>query len=376
MPLPPVLYHGASPAKKPAKSKPSPQPPKRKDDTTVLTYELVGEDMSFVVRASDTLWHLCDLVNNEWMSTFRGEDYGVDEHLWEFNDSATRKRYGSQGDDRMFSELLAGGHTVGSKLNLMYDYGSTTEAVLELVSVKKATPDEAIKCPSRLVTARTPANFAGLHAPPDGTPTVDEMYPGLSRALFGTGTGRSHQPGRVGLFPPGRKKHHAVVSTPGHNLVVWIPEPMESVEELMEGLEQGVKARPADKFSWEGRVVVPAKTLGGAAEERLAKIQERGAPLYEVEYDGSQDGYFALAFPKVHKAYTSKKGSERGWINYKTGLLQACRGSSVTPKPRNAPDVIVALDHYTPAAESVLGSIQKPVTSLHELFCYAEALFP
>jgi hypothetical protein len=170
-----------------------------------------------------------------------------------------------------------------------------------------------------------------------GRPPWTNFFLNFSNSVFHGGRGQSEN---FHIFQPGRKKHEALVSAQdgaGCLVLVWIPEQMGSVEELLFALDEGFAKACTGFYNWEDRIMFSRRPLQGSAAKRFAKLDRSGdgSVLYTKWSCTNQKdliSYFPKAFPKCNAACMSRKASDRGWISYTNGVLQLCRGTSETPK--------------------------------------------
>lgn len=174
-----------------------------------------------------------------------------------------------------------------------------------------------------------------------GRPPWTNFFLNFSNSVFHGGRGQSEN---FHIFQPGRKKHEALVSAQdgaGCLVLVWIPEQMGSVEELLFALDEGFAKACTGFYNWEDRIMFSRRPLQGSAAKRFAKLDRSGdgSVLYTKWSCTNQKDLisyfpkaFPKAFPKCNAACMSRKASDRGWISYTNGVLQLCRGTSETPK--------------------------------------------
>ena len=353
--------------------------------SSVLVFKLPERpDLVYHLKPEDTLTELCRLLCTDLVRN--SGPHAVYEHLWTFEGVSTlgarrtHKVYnfnniGCERDVATLSKVVNDGHGVGSELIFTYDFGDpTTERLVLDAVVEDAALAEL--CPRRLPTPR-PAGFQ-LHAAPEGTPTVDSLFPHLAKM----------EPESFCLFQPSRKQHHALVrvdSGYGCAILNWVPCRMRSVEEIfagidqacavpLQGMEEGEGSYPF--YNWEDRVVFTAGPFDQHADKVLSKVSDESIVVHvsQRSVDKVPSGYFAKAFPKCNSAYMAKKPCDRGWIVFKDGVLKVCRGASRTV-PSNSPGAFKAELQYDPLPESVENKISHEFTTYHNLLCAAEGLW-
>lgn len=387
---------------------------KKWDSNTVLLYQLVNDpEVILQIRPSHSLHHLCKLIGDEWMHTFRRNDCAVEAHLWQFRDSLTGEIYERTPWDSSscFRPLqsIASTATIGSQLQLTYDYDAPTTATLQLMRIVHDHPSLAAGCPGRYQDPSSLQLDHHLwHRAPRTLPTLDEKYPTFSKRVFGDKE-CPWQPVNVYLFQPGLQNHHAHISTGGH--IVWIPERMDTVEHLFSAIEQAfampsssMRSTPdstSSSSSWEDPRILYPRFFSSKAAIRFRRLRSQGARVgFAAPPEFHDHGYFAQAFPQCHRAYRSSKAKDRGWIHYTNGVLKVCRGRSrrvaastikkqkhrgagsttspmtSTPPSMFYPESFRAGHCFDPLDDScVVGKVQHTFTSLQELLCAAESLW-
>ena len=200
--------------------------------SSVLEFKVPDRpDLVFHLKPEHTIGGLCSLLCSDLLRGY--SQYAVFEHLWNFEGVSTHKVYKSnvmhgQMDFASLSQVIEDGHGVGSELLFTHDFGnsSTHRIVLDAVIEDAALAE---LCPRRL-PAPPPAGLRPL-AVPEGTPTVDSLFPHLSKM----------EPETFCLFQPGRKPHNALVRVDcgyGCHILNWVPCRMRSVEEIFAGIDE------------------------------------------------------------------------------------------------------------------------------------------
>lgn len=306
--------------------------------------------MEFALRPSDTLHDLCRLVNDEWMQDFRGDEYGVDAHMWHFEHSINDKSYKYTCRHRDPLSRMGSGLVTSSRSCMTMGprtHAISTSSVWTMTSPLMFVPCASVTRPCWIRSTVTAS----------GNTKLDVLYPELAKCFSG-----SVKLSKLFLFKPGREKYFGYVVAGSYTLrLVGALIKFDTVEELLSGLEKGLKVPATDKYTWEGRFVYPTRAL--TAQEKSARAREGGggelitfweADAWEDAKKDDYAGYFRRNFPKCHRAYTSKNASDCGWMVYQHGTLRLCRGAATSPKHNDASLCFKVADCFEPKPASVV----------------------
>jgi hypothetical protein len=404
-----------------------------------VVIEIVGKGINLaMLPARHSVFDLCESVCNEWLDGARNGDGGVEDHLWTLSKDGDgvpgpfgltfgAKKYvgpfGMMGydeddvpQDRTHSTCLDDlALQAGTTLSLDYDMGSTTDIKLRCVREMMVADETAAQLPSQCTRngdlLENPAdandNFVP-HSPPPDQPTLDTVFPHLSGML------KDPRLSVVILFPNQREICAVLEAGPGAMTdLLFAPVHFSSAEEMLFACNQACDtslSAPLEEegIRWDaiGRMVFPAAIPDAASANKFGEFKKQ-VDDFEAAYKAAggdmenlseQHAYMAMgakqliiratekeseqaqsqrfstgfsfstAFPRCSAAYDSHKNGpgEYRWIRYQpyTGRLQLCQGTS-TGEDRECPE------------GGELASLHgKHFSSLQDLFCAAEALWP
>jgi hypothetical protein len=367
---------------------------------TVWTFEVVGKDCQVQLRDDNTFYDLIDIICKVWLDDARDGDGGVDDHLWTID--------GNYSEDEFNFTPLVEMRLLqpGRKLQVMYDFGSTTCFSVQVVESVELSEEEARTCPREKPSSHPHHHTVSIYVPPEGTPDLDELFPKASELLF-----QSAAQWFV-LFPCNKGIAGFVEAGPNAmGDLVFMPDRFPNVEELLISLNEAGKRQPEDGTREDAfaRFVFPASLMSEQDEKKyktfkkefdefeaaLVRTGVRGNESLDLtsmsamglseehvyRMMGPKDDIIRLTmeemtrsitelrekhfdfdkvFPKSSAAFESK---EYLWFSYRRGKLMVSKGKC-------------SGERGIPRKSAILATAQCKIDSLQELFCTLENMWP
>lgn len=370
----------------------------------VYEFQVQNQDVKVQLLPSHTVLDLMDIICNSWLDKARNGDGGIDNHCWKIATSSGATLSYQGEDDLTRTTRLSDLHPQsGQTWPVEYDFGSTTYFKIVSMGTLDVTDQEAAECPRQ---TPEPENGAVMYySPPDGTRSLDDLYPNANNLLFGSAGAQW-----IGLFPCSSKVAAFVEAGPNAmGDMVFAPSPFGSVQELLctldlAGTKQPDESTRGDAFS---RMIFPVEHMGTNEQDYQQYKQELEAFEQELRdkgvgdgqvmsFDGyiraglSQDAMYRLMGPVEVQVRLSKKelkttiaeqkfdfdeifpntaaafGSEDYvWFSYRRGMLLVCKGETGEGDERGVP-----------RPGSVTARLKIEISSLQQLFCYLETMWP
>jgi len=377
-----------------------------------------GDGIVFEISPDQTLLHMMSLICEEWLQDYRNGDGAVYEHLWKFmNYEDENNEYHAAADQQWTQEQEMALENymmtrnefldslpinvplkqfqwwdIGTSVPVQYDYGSTTyfevhlvakERIAEDIALPRIAPDEADKLAEKFVP----------FAPKEGSPNVNDLFPHADRMMF--------QMGSKWLcpYPCSPTSGGFVEGKGGDSDLIFIPEPFESLQHALIGMNRAVEECPDETgysrsvfaielsergeryYTRSGELVQEyldfvqnvdqrsIRTTTGAMDMRA--VGQLSENIQYRLFSPQTEFFFRLTREDVEKFETPTavdeifplcaKAYEDGlWASYHRGKVKISKGSD--SGERGVPSTILA-------------QVAHECHSLHEFFCVAEALF-
>ena len=408
-------------------------------------------DIKVQLKDGNTLFELMRTVCDAWLDEVRGGDGGVLDHMWTLRVPRSDRQHIGPFDhinhgeisenDGQSTDIGTLGLVVGDAIVVEYDMGSTTYFKLNVVAVEArgegdgGAGDGGAESFPRVVPISSDAGNATFapHVPPPGMPTLDELFPNLSKLCF------TPPATWVLLFPFSTASGCSAAIEAGPNAMgdmLYAPSPFEDAEAFFLALDKAATKEPnemtrEDAFS---RFVFPAEhvvtgpdsqgpfkttadrdaaerkcqqfireneeyeaavaaagardkpmslsglSAAGLSEAHIYRMcgpQQDATRMAPEERDAGREALrargfrFAEAFPKCAEGFA---GPALQWISFKRserrggGVLRVCHGEGAGVHAERGEPI-------TPGGE-LARLDSRTISSLQELFCAAEALWP
>lgn len=261
---------------------------------------------------------------------------------------------------------------------LQYDYGGSLEYKIyckEASDVVDPIVEQSL-FPRRKLKA-APGGFL-----PYDTQKVDlnVLFPTLNKWAF-----QHDRAVELHLFQPGRKQNHGYVQRDDNGVLHMLFLPCRAGKDLSTYLHCFDYAsqfkfetyNDCPMYNWYSVVVCPEGHLESLTDQ-YSRNQKRGFVEMKIAPCPQTIPHFNSVFPKLAAlaGYRKDKRVPRGWLTYQNNTLLLCSGTSLTFKSK-APRGTAFDGRYQhePVDESaILREMDAEITSLHHLFCVAEAL--
>jgi len=314
--------------------------------------------------STHTLYDLVDtLCNNVTIGTM--EDETVDAHMWKIMYGGREYATRGSADRTTLGELNL---RIGSKLDLEYDYGSTSNYEISCLGKEEWQHGEEALYPRRQPTP-LPVGYT-KYVPASSDLNLDNLFPNLQDWIFNS------RVATINLFQPGRKKNYGFFELRGNVLeMIYLPVKPANLTNWISYFDQGAEERPDEYDSWNSTVLLPMSKSTVSLEKRYY-----GSPLI---HDALVPDTVTGAFPKIAALAGLKKDANvpKGWITFvKKGdkvTVSICSGNSLTHKRNNAPKG-TAFDgehqHDPEGNPLIVASDNVEIKGLQDLFCVVEGL--
>jgi Plasmid pRiA4b ORF-3-like protein len=294
------------------------------------------------------------------------------EHLWNFH--VGKDVYKSrlfEWEDQ--SELCAASTQLSSltltpnmQFRLEYDFGSTTNHTVTIISIEATT--SGIQCSE--FPRRKPEALALYSSFTTTAIDLNLKYPILNRWVTS-----DHM--ECNFFQVGNRAAHGFLEKKDYGewvRYVLLPDKPTSLTHSMACLENAVKVKRDRTYSWHSSIVLPNYNKCSKYREHT----DRGLCDCTIVNPPNSEIVDQI-FPKLAAlgGFRKDKNIKKGWIRYMNGILLVVQGKgSITSAPR-APKhtACIGCGIYMPGpCDTIVARVSKKFDSLHDLFCYVEGL--
>ncbi|CAJ1948935.1 unnamed protein product [Cylindrotheca closterium] len=388
-----------------------------------------GDGIQFEISPDQTLLHMMTLICEEWLDDYRDGDGAVYGHLWKFvrhdhteygrEDTTTTTaatastttttaptsnthQWTQEQKMALDNYLMTRGEfpdslpinvplkrfrwwNIGTSVPVEYDYGSTTSFHVRLVA-KQTIADDIVLPRIALDEADKVAETFVPFVPKAGSPNVNEIFPHANKMMF--------QMGSKWLcpYPCSPTSGGFVEGKGGDSDLIFIPEPFESLQHALIGMDKVAAKWPQNKgysrsvfamelsergeryYTERGKLIQEYLDFAANNDTDRIGISDMGhlsdyiqyqlfCPEVSVFYRLTKEDVknFEPAAAKVDEIFPlcAKVYRNGVWASYHRGKVKICKGND--SGERGVP-------------KTVLAQVAHQVTSLHDFFCVCEAL--
>ena len=380
----------------PAKKQKISQTPVELDDVddddnvnaVVLTFSMDQYPAYFQLLPHHTLRDLVCIAFSVCDPRSNGDD--DNSHMWEIRVNNDKKRYSSEQmhsmlmaefgatqtpcltklDEALPRDKISGTIVKGTKLNLKYDFGSTSYHVLRLISVDEFPKNDSSVNLSDFPRRRPEPVIAHDKFITAAGDNLKESFPNLQKYAFG-----GKRQGELNFFKAGRKNVHGFLEQAGR--MVFLPEKASSWSHYLTMLERGTAIPRQYGRSWQSVVILPQnfkkyKQYFQDIDPGFCDCKLVAEPTNGKDWDS--------IFPKT-AAFAGfckdKQIKQKGWIRYSKGILQIVVGSGSPSHCHSGMKgtAFAGQDCHVPSStDTILFRLDEKFDSIHDLFCKVEGL--
>ena len=353
----------------------------RKNDV-ILTFSMDQFPMQFQLLRHNTLRDLVRIAFK--VCDPRGNGDTENSHMWRIKVVGTGKSYlegmdsHSQRprpailDDVLSKNVETDTFVKGDKLQLHYDYGSSTNHLIRLVAIEDFPANDPSVQPSDFPRRKVVPGIAHEQFVTADGDNLKEAFPNMQKYAF---EAYDRKP-LLNCFKAGRKNVHAFFEVGGR--MILLPEKPSSLSHLFAMLDKGASIPKQYGVSWQSTVILPQnfkkyKKWFEDLEPGFCDCKLVGEPS-RSEKDWDKIFPKTAAFAGFRK---DKQIKQKGWIRYCKGVLQLVVGAGSPNVTHSAMKgtAFAGRDCHAPASgDTILFRVDENFDSIHDLFCKVEGL--